>query len=157
MSQRLNSKQIAAIRRLHLTEKWPLKQVARHLRFSLKTIKKYVFSPDRPPGSPQHRISKLDSYKPAIIELLQRDFTVKFEAMFQHIRSMGYQGGKRILRDYVQRIRTKPSGPSITGIRQEAFDWMRAVLQGEGDRDSAPIFGLLDRAGVDQEEPSKGP
>jgi transposase len=43
---------------------------------------------------------------------------------------MGYQGGRTILRDYVRRIRTKPSGPSITGTKQQAFDWMQAVLQG---------------------------
>jgi transposase len=97
---------------------------------SRKTIKRYLFSPERTPKAPQPRTSKLESYKPAITGLLQRDFTVKSESIFRHLRSLGYQGGKTILRDYVQQIRTKSAGPPITGTRQEAFDWMRAVLQG---------------------------
>jgi transcriptional regulator with XRE-family HTH domain len=98
MPEKLNLKQIAAVRRLRLTEKWPLRQIARHLRISRETIKKYLFSPDRPTSPPRQYASKLDSYKPAIAGLLQRDFTVKSKAIFQHLRSLGYQGGSTILR-----------------------------------------------------------
>jgi hypothetical protein len=124
----LNQKQIAAIRRLHWIDKWPLRRIARHLRISRRTIPKYLFPSDHPP-SPSPRVSKLDCYKPAIAELLHRDFTVKMPVIFQHLRSLGYPGGGTILRDYVRRIRVKPSGPPVTGTRQEAFEWMRAVLQ----------------------------
>jgi transposase len=125
----LDPKQIKAIRRLHLKDKWPMRRIARHMGISRKTIRKHL-SPSRPPCPSPQRASKLDSYKPAVAELLQRDFTVKSVAILRHLRSLGYQGGQTILRDYVRKIRTKSSGPSITGSRQEVFDWMRAVLQG---------------------------
>jgi hypothetical protein len=96
---------------------------------SRKTVKKHL-SPSPPPRPLRKRASKLDPYKQAVSELLQRDFTVKSVAILRHLRSLGYQGGRTILRNYVRRIRTKSSGPSITGSRQEVFDWMRAVLQG---------------------------
>jgi len=118
------------ITRLHLTEHWPIRRIARYLSMSRKTVEKYLRSPEQTPKSPQQRPSKLDSYKPVIAGLLQRDFTVKSEIIFQHLRSLGYQGGRTISRDYVHRIRTKTLCTPITGMRQEAFDWMRAVLQG---------------------------
>ena len=94
------------------------------------TIKKYLLSVERTPRTPQPRASKLDPYKPTIAGLLQRDSATKSEAIFHHLRSLGYDGGRSILRDYVQRVRVKSLGPAISGTRQEAFDWMRAVQQG---------------------------
>jgi AraC-like DNA-binding protein len=126
--QNLDAKQIKAIKRHHLKDKWPMRQIARHMGISCKTVKKHL-SPSRPPCPSPQRASKLDSFKQPVAELLQRDFTVKSAAILRHLRSLGYQGGRTILRDYLRRIRTK-SGPSIPGSRQEVFDWMRAVLQG---------------------------
>jgi len=121
----MTSSQIEGIRQLHFTEKWSVREVARHMRMSRETIKKYLFSPERIPiKTPQQRTSKLDSYKPEINTVLQRDFTVKLAGIFRHLRSLGYQGERTMLRDYVRRIRTK------SAARQQVFDWMRAVLQG---------------------------
>lgn len=129
MPQKLDRKQIQTITRLYWTDKWPIRRIARHMGISRKTIGKHL-SLARPSCPSPQRASKLDSYKPAVAELLQRDFTVKSVAILQHLRSLGYKGGPTILGDYVRRIRMKSSGPSITGSRQEVFDWMRAVLQG---------------------------
>ena len=93
--QELDPKQIKAIRQLHLKDKWPVRRIARHIGISRKTVRKHL-STSRPPCPSPQRASKLDSYKPAIAELLQRDFTVKSVAIFQHLRSMGYQGGRTI-------------------------------------------------------------
>src|SRR5437867_7493961 len=122
----LDPKQIVAIWRLHWVDRWSRRRIARHLKLSRETIRKYLFSPDHPP-SPSQRVSKLDSYKPAVAELVQRDFTVKLGVIFQHLRSLGYRGGLTILRDYVRNVRRigmKPSRLPISGSRQEAFDWM---------------------------------
>jgi hypothetical protein len=66
----------------------------------------------------------------AVAELLQQDSSVKSDRIFQRIRALGYQGGITVLRDHLRRVRLKPSETPITGGKQEAFDWMRAVLQG---------------------------
>jgi hypothetical protein len=126
----LTPKQITIIRRLHWIDNWPLRRIERHLQISRKTIGKYLLSSSRRPVR-SVRASKLDPYKPIVAELLQQDSSLKPRLILQHLRSVGYRGGITILRDYVRGVRTKPSGPPITGSRQEVFDWMRAVLQGE--------------------------
>jgi hypothetical protein len=125
----LTPKQIATIKRLHWIEKWPMRQIERHLRISRKTISKYILSSSRRPNR-SVRASKLDPYKPTVAELLGQDSSLKPRLILQHLGSMGYRGGITILRDYLRGVRTKPSGAPITGSRQEVFDWMRAVLQG---------------------------
>jgi transposase len=125
----LAPKQIAAIRHLHWIDKWSLRRIERHLQVSRKTVTKYLLSSS---GSSRRseRASKLDPYKPVVVELLQQDSSVKSYPIFQRLRSQGYKGGITILRDYLQRVRSKPSGALIPGSKQEVFDWMRAVLQG---------------------------
>jgi hypothetical protein len=125
----LAPKQITAIRRLYWIDKWPLRRIETHLQISRKTITKYLLSSSVSPRRSE-RASKLDAYKPVVAELLQQDSSVKSRAIFQRLRSQGYQGGFTILRDLLRRVRSKPSGALITGGRQEVFDWMRAVLQG---------------------------
>jgi transposase len=125
----LTPRQITAIRRLHWIKRWPLRQIERHLQISRKTIKKWIL------GSNSYqfrrdRTSKLDQYKPTVAELLQQDSTLKPRLILQYLRILGYQGGITILRDYLRTVRTKPSGPPMAGGKQEAFDWMRALLQG---------------------------
>jgi transposase len=127
--QMLTPRQIKAIRQLHWIKKWPLRQIQRHVRVSRKTIKKYIL------GSSTHqlrrdRTSKLDQYKPTVAELLQQDSTLKPRFILQHLRTLKYRGGMTILRDYLKTVRKKPSGPPMAGSKQEAFDWMRALLQG---------------------------
>ena len=125
----LTSRQIAAIKRLHWVNRWPLRQIERHLRISRKTISKYILelSSFR---LRRDRASKLDPHKPVVVELLQQDPTLKPRLILQRIRALGYSGGITILRDYLRTVRTKPSGPPMAGSRQEAFEWMRALLQG---------------------------
>ena len=125
----LAPKQITAIRRLYWIDKWPLRRIETHLQISRKTITKYLLSSSVSPRR-SGRASKLDAYKPVVAELLQQDSSVKSRAIFQRLRSQGYQGGFTILRDLLRRVRSKPSGAPIAGGRQEVFDWMRAVLQG---------------------------
>src|SRR5215471_16013759 len=125
----LTPRQITAIKQLHWVNRWPLRQIERHLRLSRKTISKYILE-SSPCRLRRGRASKLDPHKPKVLELLQQDPTLKPRLILPRIRVLGYSGGITILRDYLRTVRTKPSGPPMAGSRQEAFEWMRALLQG---------------------------
>ena len=103
------------------------------LRSTRKTIKRYFLSSDAPPVRAL-RGSKLDPYKPVITELLQQDSTTSAVAIGQHLRALGYSGGKSILCEHLRQVRTIPSQPPLHGSRQEVFDWMHAVLRGSLSR-----------------------
>jgi transposase len=125
----LTPRQITTIKRLHWVDRWPLRQIERHLRISRKTIIKYILE-SSPRRLRRDRASKLDLHKPDVVELLQQDSSLKPRLILQRIRALGYSGGITILRDYLRTVRTKPSGPPLAGSRQEAFEWMRSLLQG---------------------------
>ena len=125
----LTPRQITAIKRLHWVNRWPLRQIERHLRISRKTIRKYILE-SSPCRLRRGRASKLDPHKSKVLELLQQDPTLKPRLILPRIQALGYSGGITILRDYLRTVRTKPSGPPMAGSRQEAFEWMRALLQG---------------------------
>src|SRR5262249_4034950 len=113
----------------HWVNRWPLRQIARHLRISRKTISKYILE-SSPRRLRRDRASKLDPHKPVVVGLLQQDPTLKPRLILQRIRALGYSGGITILRDCVRIGRRKTSGPPMAGSRKEAFEWMRALLQG---------------------------
>lgn len=124
-----DAEQVATIQRLHWIEKWSLRRIATSLHSTRKTIKKYLLSSDVPHIRAPRR-SKLDPYKPVIAELLQQDSTTSAVAIGRHLRASGYAGGQSILREHLRHVRMIPSQPPLHASRQEAFEWMRAVLQG---------------------------
>ena len=97
----LTSDQINNIHRLHLIEKWPLRKIARHLKIGRRTLAKYIQNP-APPPTRRDRASKLDPFKPAIAELLERDSTAPATVIAERIRTLGYDGGNTIVKDYLQ-------------------------------------------------------
>ena len=72
----LTPDQINTIHRLHLVEKWPLRKIARHLKIGRRTLGKYIETPAPPPPR-RDRVSKLDSFKSAINELLELGSVIK--------------------------------------------------------------------------------
>jgi transposase len=102
----LTPDQINSIHRLHLVEKWPLRKIARHLKIGRRTIGKYLETPAPPPVR-RDRASKLDAFKPAISELLERDSTAPATVITERIRTLGFDGGITIVKDYLQAVRTE--------------------------------------------------
>lgn len=96
--------QINEVHRLHLVEKWPQRRIARHLHIGRHTLAKYLDNP-APPPSRRDRTSKLDTFKPAVTELLQQDPQAPAQVLFQRLRTLGYNGGITILKDYLQAVR----------------------------------------------------
>src|SRR5579863_7303151 len=72
----LKTDQIHEVHRLARGEHWSMRRIARHLRLSTRTVKKYLFAPVPAPVR-RSRPSKLDPFKPLIAELLECDLTHK--------------------------------------------------------------------------------
>ena len=100
----LSPEQINEIHRLHLIEKWPQRRIARHLHIGRHTLAKYLATP-APPTSHRTRASKLDAFKPALAELLERDSQAPAPVLLQRLQALGYDGGITILKDYLQAVR----------------------------------------------------
>jgi hypothetical protein len=100
----LSPEQINEIHRLHLVEKWSQRRIARHLRIGRHTLAKYL---DNPVPKPSHRdrASKLDTFKPALAELLEKDPQAPAPVLLQRLQTLGYDGGITILKDYLLAVR----------------------------------------------------
>jgi transposase len=100
----LTPDQINAIHRLHGVEKWSLRKIAAHLHISRRTIVRYLETPAPPPAR-RDRASKLDPFKPAIAELLGQDPAAQAPVVTQRLRTLGYDGGETIVKDYLRALR----------------------------------------------------
>ena len=113
----LTTEQINEIHRLHWAEKWSVRKIAGQLRLGRRTIAKYLVQPVQTPA-PRPRSSKLDSFKAMIADWLQQDPTASAEVILQRIRPLGYSGGRSILGEHLQRVRT-PTTTQRAYVRME--------------------------------------
>ena len=100
----LNHETIATIHRLHLSEHWPIRRIARHLHLGRHTIVKYLETPDAKRAATP-RASKLDPFKQSINEWLEQDQSVSAQLILGRIRATGFTGSYTILKDYLQQVR----------------------------------------------------
>jgi transposase len=113
----LTADQINTIHRLHGVEKWSLRKIAAHLHIGRRTILKYLETP-APPPSRRDRSSKLDAFKPAIDQLLEQDPAAHAPVITQRLRTLGYDGGETIVKDYLRALRAQ-SKPRRAYVRVE--------------------------------------
>ena len=114
----LTPEQISEIHRLHWSRSGPLRKIARHLHIGRRTIAKYLDTPAPPPRR-RDRASKLDPFKPAIAELLQQDPEAPAPgSIAQRLRTLGYDGGITIIKDYLRAVR-KNSAARRAYVRME--------------------------------------
>jgi transposase len=92
------------IHRLHNLG-WKKRKIARKLRLSRPTVKKYIENPEPARQRKISRASKLDPYKDRIQALLEEDPEVKAPVLLQRISKEGFDGKITILRDYLQTLR----------------------------------------------------
>ena len=100
----LTPEQINEIHRLHLVEKWSQRRIARHLKIGRHTLAKYLETP-APAPSHRDRASKLDPFKSALMELLEKDPQAPASVLLQCLQTLGYQGGITILKDHLLAVR----------------------------------------------------
>ena len=81
------------------------RKIARKLRLSRQTVKRYIENPE--PLKKLHipRSSKLDPYRDLIKQLLEEDVEVKAPVMLQRIAKEGFDGKITIVRDYLRHLR----------------------------------------------------
>ena len=82
-----------------------ISEIARETGFERKTVKKYLNQKTTP--EPQKRLtrsSKLDPYKPYILEKL-KEGPYTAARLFREIRKMGFDGGETIVKDFVRKVR----------------------------------------------------
>ena len=102
----LTAEQINSIHRLHWSEHWSVRKIARHLHLARRTISQYLVTPARSAVRRQ-RPSKLDPFKSTIAELLQQDAKASAMVIAQRLRPLGFTGGMSILKDYLHAMRTE--------------------------------------------------
>jgi len=146
----LTTEQINDLHRLYWSEHWPFRKIERHLNMGWKTIRKYL---DAPAQSPVHRErpSKLDPFKSAVAEWLEKDPGVSAAVIEQKLRAGGYQGGHSILREYVRNLRPHIA-PKRAFVRMEPLagerfevDWSHfGSLSYSGDTRKLYAFALVD-------------
>jgi len=92
------------IHRLHnlgFTER----KIARELRLSRPTVKKYIENPEPTRQRKISRSSKLDAYRDQIKAFLEQDPEVKAPVVLQRIEKEGFDGKVTIVRDYLKKLR----------------------------------------------------
>lgn len=100
----------ADIRRLHLMEGLSRSAVARHLSVHRNTVRNALEAPDGSPKTASHRAavpSKLDPFKPRILERLAVHPNLPGTTLFQDIKDRGYTGRLSILWDYLKTLRSE--------------------------------------------------
>lgn len=146
----LTSDQINDLHRLYWSERWPIRKIERHLHLSWRTIRKYLDAPVQGPAHRQ-RTSKLDPFKAAIAEWLEKDPLVTAAVIEQRLRPLGYCGGHTILREYVHAVRPKRK-PQRAFLRMEPppgerfeVDWGHfGTLDYAGDKRKLYAFALVE-------------
>lgn len=100
----LTPDQISELHRLHWVEKWSLRKIARHMRLGRRTIAKYLDSPAMQPAH-RERSHKIDPWKAAIAELLDKDPDANAPVIAQRLQPLGFDGGFTIIKDYLRAVR----------------------------------------------------
>jgi transposase len=81
------------------------RKIARKLRLSRQTVKRYIENPDPVKKCKAPRNSKLDPHRDHIKQLLEEDPEVKAPVVLQQIAKEGFDGKITIVRDYVRHLR----------------------------------------------------
>ena len=101
----------AEIRRLKEIEKLSERRIARQLNLSRGSVKRALMGlPSQ--RSPRETVSKLDSFKSSVGEILDDYPKLSGLRIFEKLKALGYTGGITILRDFLKDIR---------GIKHEAY------------------------------------
>jgi len=100
----LTPDQISELHRLHWVEKWPLRKIARQLHIGRRTIARYLEAP-APKPSRRERAHKIEPWKAAIAELLEKDPDANAPVIAQHLKPLGFDGGLTIIKDYLRAVR----------------------------------------------------
>lgn len=115
----------AEIRRLHEVEKWPVGTIAKQLGVHHNTVERAL---GRRVTLTWTRRSKLDPYKPLIVEVLAKHPTLCSTRIFAMVKERGYPGGAGQVCRFVAHVRPKRPAEAYLRLRtlpgeQAQVDW----------------------------------
>jgi len=101
-------------------------EISRQTGFDKKTIRKYL-TLNTLPGPQKHpgKKSKLDPFKPYILEKL-KEGPYTAARLYREIKEMGFDGGKTIVKDFIQKVRPKQVVPAV--LRYETKPGIQAQV-----------------------------
>jgi transposase len=95
------------IRDLH-SKAYNISEIARVIGHDRKTVKNYLNLETAPKFQKcPTRPSKLDPYKPYILERLNEEGSYTAAQLFREIQKMGFDGGRTIVKDFVGKVRPR--------------------------------------------------
>jgi transposase len=103
-----------------------ISEIAKQTGFDRKTVRKYLRLKTLPePQKRSGRKSKLDPFKPYILEKLEEGpYTAA--RLYREIKDMGFDGGKTIVKDFVQKVRPEKGIPAV--LRYETKPGVQAQV-----------------------------
>lgn len=127
-----------------------ISELSRETGFDRKTVRFYL-ARDRPPVTPRTRNkpSKLDPYKPYILERLGNYPRLSRVRLLEEIQEQGYAGKATILGDYLRQVR--PTIPVLPEIRYETppgemaqCDWSECLVSHpDGSERKVNCFSMI--------------
>lgn len=81
------------------------RQIAKQLGLARETVKKYIEQPDITCQKRSGRVSKLDTYRDLIQQMVKDYPQIKAPVVLQHIQAKGFAGEITIIRDYLRELR----------------------------------------------------
>jgi transposase len=103
-----------------------ISEISKQTGFDRKTVRKYLRLKTLPePQKRSGRKSKLDPFKPYILEKLEEGpYTAS--RLYREIKEMGFDGGKTIVKDFVQKVRPEKGIPAV--LRYETKPGVQAQV-----------------------------
>jgi transposase len=102
----INYHQFCQIKDLHHTHGLKVAQIAEALVLDPRTVAYWLGQERFRPRQPTPRASKLDPFKPQIVQLLEK-YPYSAAQVLQRLREQGFEGGYSIVKAYVHTIRPK--------------------------------------------------
>ena len=103
-----------------------ISEISKQTGFDRKTVRKYLRLKTLPePQKRSGRKSKLDPFKPYILEKLEEGpYTAA--RLYREIKEMGFDGGKTIVKDFIQKVRPEKGIPAV--LRYETKPGVQAQV-----------------------------
>lgn len=121
----------AEILRLALIEGASIRQVARRVKVSRKTVRKVLAPEPRRISTPRSRLRLLDPYDDVVRQALRDDEAIKAPAVLERLRAVGYTGGITVVRERLRALRPAVDREPFLTLehppgRQLQVDWFDA-------------------------------
>ena len=121
----------ARILRLYEVERWRVGTIARQLHVHRDTVRRVVCTSDRSvpsASSPSLRPSRIDAYRPFILETLTRFPELTAVRLFGMVSERGYRGSAEHFRHLIAGMRPRPPAEAYLRLRtlpgeQMQCDW----------------------------------